>query len=222
MEAIRNIISDKCETCGIRPKAVVDGKARKGCTRCMELYHRPMTMNKSSTANTLIENLGFAYVDAEIDHIDAKYKDAMLNAKSDIYLYGPVGVGKTYAMAALFKHKVFSGNKCQRINFDEFCCRVRSTMNHNSKKTEYELVSELIGLDCLFIDDIGLRSKQETDFAYVTFYTILNKRQESSLPTYITTNKSIKQLASGFDSRIASRLNTATIIEMNGQDRRIK
>jgi DNA replication protein DnaC len=94
-------------------------------------------------------------------------------------------------------------------------------MSPASKKTEWDLIEPLKDVDKLFIDDLGLRSKQETDFAYVTFFSILNKRQERRLPTFVTSNKSIEQLGLSFDARVASRLQTALIIEMTGQDRRV-
>jgi DNA replication protein DnaC len=76
-------------------------------------------------------------------------------------------------------------------------------------------------VDVLAIDDLGLRSKQETDFAYVTLYSILNKRQEKMLPTFISTNKTLEQLRSSFDQRIVSRLESALKIEIKGIDRRL-
>ena len=75
-------------------------------------------------------------------------------------------------------------------------------------------------VDLLFIDDLGLRSKQETDFAYITLYSLLNKRQERLLPTFISTNKDLDRLRASFDERIVSRLQTALQIELKGEDRR--
>ncbi len=138
----------------------------------------------------------------------------------DVFMFGPVGTGKTYAMAALLRHYIYEGFNCERINFDDFCVQVRSTMSPASVLTEWDLIAPLKEVDKLFIDDLGLRSKQETDFAYVTLYSILNKRQESLLPTFICSNKNIARLGEQFDARIASRLSTAEIIELKGKDRR--
>jgi DNA replication protein DnaC len=93
-------------------------------------------------------------------------------------------------------------------------------MSPASKKTEWDLIEPLKDLDKLFIDDLGIRAKQETDFSYVTLYSILNKRQERQLPTFLSSNKTVAQLGQSFDARIASRLSAALIIEMTGEDRR--
>jgi len=197
---------------------------KKWCSRCIVAYNTAKErFNSPKRCFKALEiALGSLYVEADIEHIDEPYKTQALEAKDDIYVWGDVGRGKTYLMAALLKLRFLQGSDCQRINFDDFCSGLRSTMNSRDGKTEYDIVKGLSDLDILVIDDIGLRTKQETDFAYVTLYTIINKRQESRLPTYISTNKSIINLAKTFDSRIASRLQTATVIHMDGPDRRKK
>jgi DNA replication protein DnaC len=171
---------------------------------------------------TITEAVGARYVDATLESIDSGIADKLLGLESgqDVFMFGLVGVGKTYCMAALLRHYVYEGFECKRINFDDFCVQVRSTMAAASKQTEYELIEPLKQVDKLFIDDLGLRSGQETNFVYVTLFSILNKRQERMLPTFITTNKSIEQLGQSFDARIASRLQTALVIKMTGKDRR--
>ena len=215
---LKEIISDsKCENCGFRMKAV----SKKWCLRCIDRWSRQESCRQSpqKVIAKLVELVGDEYFHAEIEHLDAEYQEKLLTDK-DIFLWGEIGVGKTYAMAALVKKYLFDGYDCERINFDDFCSKVRSTMNNNSKMTEYELVNQLSTIDKLFIDDVGLRTRQESDFAYITFYTILNKRIECRLQTFITTNKNIEQLAKNFDSRIASRLGLAVNIHMEGKDRR--
>lgn len=137
----------------------------------------------------------------------------------DVFMYGETGRGKTYAMAALIRYYIYEGYKCWRINFDDFCVEVRSTMSPASKITEWEMIKPLKEVDKLFIDDLGLKP-EETQFTYGTLYSILNKRQERMLPTFISSNKTIEQLGRTFDVRIASRLKTALVIKLTGKDRR--
>lgn len=214
--------SGRCENCGYGLRHKDETGPRKWCKRCIDVFRRKQNLKPEKAEKIIFEAVGARYVDATLESIDSGIADKLLGLESgqDVFIFGPVGVGKTYAMAALIRHYVYEGFECKRINFDDFCVQVRSTMGPASKQTEYELIEPLKQVDKLFIDDLGLRSKQETDFAYITLFSILNKRQERLLPTLIATNKSVEQLGQSFDARIASRLQTALVIEMTGEDRR--
>lgn len=183
----------------------------------MDRYHRP-----KPTEGKIIKTVEPLYAEASVDDLDKAMVGRVLSrpAYQDVFIYGIPGVGKTYAMAAFIRHYMEAKYQCQRINFDDFCCKVRATMSPASKQTEWQMVRPLKELDLLFIDDLGLRSKRETDFAYVTLYSILNKRQERLLPTFISTNKGPDRLRESFDQRIVSRLTGALQIELTGKDRR--
>lgn len=218
-----NLTSDRCEQCGYGLRHKDHNGLRKWCKRCIEVYERKELLTSENAEKWFLKLVGELYFDARMVHLakDVGEKLEKLKFDQDVFMHGPVGTGKTYAMAALIRRYVYEGYKCQRINFDDFCVKVRSTMGPAATKTEWDLIEPLKQIDKLFIDDLGIRSKRETDFAYVTFYSLLNKRQERMLPTFISSNKTIDQLAKSFDARVASRLKTALIIEMKGQDRRI-
>jgi len=215
-------LSGRCENCGYRLKHYENGESRKWCKRCIDVYRRRENLKPEKAEKIITEAVGARYADATLESIDSGIANKLLTLESgqDVFMFGPVGVGKTFAMAALFRHYIYEGFNCVRINFDDFCVQVRSTIGAASKQTEYELIEPLKQIDKLFVDDLGLRSKQESDFVYITLFAILNKRQERMLSTFVSTNKSIEQLGQNFDSRIASRLKTALIISMAGRDRR--
>jgi len=224
-EILKNcIFVNRCENCGYGYRHLENGEYRKWCKRCIDVYYRKENLKSETAEKIITEAVGARYIDATLESIEPDIADKLLSLETgqDVFIFGLVGVGKTWNMAALFRHYVYEGFECKRINFDDFCVQVRSTMGAASKQTEYEMIEPLKQVDKLFIDDLGLRSGQETPFVYVTLFSILNKRQERMLPTFITTNKSIEQLGLSFDSRIDSRLNTALIIEMTGPDRRSK
>lgn len=216
-KTIKSLIFDKCENCGLRIKH----EDKKWCARCIERYRRKQKGVKECQIQEIVEPL---YAEATL----ADLEDGLVNKISnrpewqDVFIYGLPGVGKTYAMAAFIRHYMNEGFECVRINFDDYCCAIRATMSPASRKTERDMAEPLKDVDILFIDDLGLRSKQESDFVYLTFYTILNKRQERLLPTFISTNKDLDRIGDSFDSRIASRLASALQIEITGEDRRMK
>lgn len=161
---------------------------------------------------------------AKLDDLLSDVREKLLSAEygQDIYIHGLVGVGKTYAMAALIRHYIYEGCECERLNFNDFCVSVRSTFSPSSTITEEAMIKPLKNIDKLFIDDLGLSSKEESEFSYQTFFSILNKRQERMLPTFISSNKTVKQIGQTFDARIASRLQMALVIELTGKDKRTK
>ncbi len=214
--------ANKCEKCGYSLRHKDDTGLRKWCCRCIAVYKRKESLTPAKIDKVIIETVEPLYFNATLDGLDADVRAKLLNLQNgqDVFMFGPVGTGKTYAMAALIRHYVSEGYECRRVNFDDFCIEIRSTYSQASKITERQLVEAYRNFDKLFIDDLGLRTKLESDFAYHTLYSLINKRQERLLPTYICSNKSIEQLGQSFDARIASRLRAAVVIEMTGEDRR--
>ena len=214
---------DRCERCGrgVRHYDREIGQ-RKWCKRCIDAWYRRQKLDPIKAERQIIELVEPLYAAADIDNFDNDLQDKMLALKEgdDVFITGPVGVGKTYLMAAMIRHYIYEGYECQRISFDNFCIELRSIMMPNSNISEWDMIEPLKNVDKLFIDDLGLRAKEESDYAYVILYSVLNKRQERLLPTFVSSNKNLVRLNEVFDYRIVSRLQTAVIIEMKGKDRR--
>ena len=212
----------KCENCGYGIRHVDGCSERKWCKRCIGVYARCQNLKESRAEAYILAAVGERYYDAKLDDLAETLSERLkgLQHGRDVYFCGPVGTGKTYALAALFRHYVYGGYECTRINFDDFCVEVRSTMCPGSKVAEWHLIEPLKLVDKLFIDDLGLRSTPESQFAYSTLFSILNKRQERMLPTFISSNKSLTELGQVFDQRIESRLQGALCWKFGGADRR--
>jgi len=212
----------KCDKCGNGLKHKDRTGIRKWCKRCIDIYYRKNRLTPQLAEAVIFDTVEPLYADARLENVDESIRKKLSSVEDgdDVFFYGNPGVGKTYIMAALIRRFIYEGYRCRRINFDDFCVELRSTMSPASRKTEWELIEPLKRVDKLFIDDLGLRSKQETDYAYTTLYSILNKRQERVLSTFLSSNKDLKRLEQAFDTRIASRLRAAVLIEIKGQDRR--
>lgn len=217
-----NLSGSRCECCGFRLKYRDHTGVRDWCKRCIDVWQRRQNLTDEKAESLILKLVGSLYLDAKLDDLDGQVREKLLALETgqDVFMFGPVGTGKTHAMATMIRHYTYEGFQVERINFDDFCFQVRSTMSPASKKTEWDLIEPLKKVDKLFIDDLGLRGKQETDFSYVTLYSILNKRQERRLPTFISSNKNVALLGQSFDARITSRLSAAVIIEMAESDRR--
>jgi len=217
-----NLSDNLCGNCGHRYGHADETGRRAWCSRCITVYRRKELLHPTLAEVTISRVVEPLYVWASLDDLDVSVREKLttLSPGRDVFMFGTVGAGKTHAMAALIRHYVYEGFECRRINFDDFCVEVRSTMTPAATQAEWDLIKPMKEVDKLFIDDLGIRAKQETDFAYVTLYSILNKRQERRLPTFISSNKNIQQLGQQFDARIASRLSTAEVIELRGKDRR--
>lgn len=219
VQAVMKTISvERCDNCFIRPRQ----NEKKWCSYCVDKYWRKQNLTSSQVDRDTLKLVEPLYANAVLDDLEPDIREKLLHRRpsQDVYLFGLPGRGKTYAMAALIRYYIGEGYKCKRICFDDFCCQVRSTMSIASRQTEWEMTKPYKEVDMLFIDDLGLRTKEESDFAYITFYSILNKRQERLLPTFISSNKSLDRLRNSFDERIVSRLNTALVIELIGKDKR--
>lgn len=91
----------------------------------------------------------------------------------------------------------------------------------NTKTDIEELIRENSTCDYLFLDDLGV--EKMTDFVYECFYQIIDFRHDHELPTFITSNYSIKQIAEKLGDRITSRIvGMCKIIKLDGEDKRLK
>ncbi len=103
------------------------------------------------------------------------------------------------------------------------CLQIRDTYKQGSRLTELDVIRPMIDCDCLIIEDIGSTTsigRNESDFSNRTIFVLLDSRLEACRPTFISTNKSRKNLEASFDERIASRLGVFKWIGIGGEDKR--
>jgi len=167
------------------------------------------------------------YANATMDDLPAAYKAQLLAAPDtdSIYIWGPTGTGKTYALAALARHWLETGWRVERSTWERLCLRIRDTFKPQARETEWSIIEPLLSVDKLILEDVGTTvsvGRQETDFSLRVLWLILDSRSEDCLQTAMTGNKPIEELARSFDARIASRLRQGAIIHKTGQDKREK
>lgn len=140
-----------------------------------------------------------------IQAISAYKKKNKGNDPSIVALCGPVGCGKSWDACALASHAV--RNKGW-IRFED-CSGIHTA--------EADRLDSLKRSTVLILDDYGAR---QTEGALARVFDLVNSRMHKKGVTIITTNlmKEIRKI----DERLASRLNTACVINYAGMpDRRI-
>ncbi len=161
---------------------------------------------------------------ARIEHLPTTLQGVINNLTKGLMLWGLPGVGKSYAMAAIMRLYIYKGGQVKRITYERLCLSLRATYKPDSKLTELDVISPLIKIDVLFIEDVGTTvsfGAAESDFSLRTFLFLLNERLEVCKPIFVTSNKSIEELERSFDGRVASRLLQACeVFHLTGPDKR--
>jgi len=109
-----------------------------------------------------------------------------------LYLYGNFGCGKTYLISALFNELAKKGNESTIVYFPELLRSLKASFGN--KEDNYEnRFDEVKESPLLLLDDIG--AEKLSDWARdEVLGVILQYRMEEHLPTFLTSNLSIKEL----------------------------
>jgi hypothetical protein len=132
------------------------------------------------------------------------------SAVRGLFVAGPPGVGKTRLMAALTG--AFKGD----TTFGLTRVMMRGTWDPDTATLE---IRKLCRAPLLLLDDLG-REGRATDHVNGILHEILSARNGNFLPTAITSNLSLHQLAMRYDAAIIDRLRPWKIITMCGPSRR--
>ena len=109
-----------------------------------------------------------------------------------LYLHGNFGCGKTYLVAALFNELAKKNIKSTVIYFPEFLRSLKASFGNTEDNYEerFDIVKEA---PLLLLDDIG--AEKLSDWARdEVLGVILQYRMEEHLPTFFTSNLSLKEM----------------------------
>lgn len=154
------------------------------------------------------------------------FYDSYLNGEctKGIYLYGNFGCGKSYLIAALFNELAKKGVKSIIVHTPELLRSIKDSFDDDYS----DRFNEVMNASLLLLDDIGAE--------YLTAWArdeviepILQYRMDQELPTFFTSNYSVKDLENRYvvnddkmkAKRIIERINQVSIpVELVGENRR--
>lgn len=125
-----------------------------------------------------------------------------------LYLYSDIpGSGKT-SMAIIIANEIMRlfEKSIRYTTVEDISSNIKSTYNNESILTEKDIIDNLVDVDLLILDDLGVENNSSWTESKV--YPIIDKRNEQKRPTIFTANMPISNLP--YHQRIKSRLNRIT------------
>ena len=144
-----------------------------------------------------------------------------------LFIAGPAGIGKTRAALALMDHcdwnsaeppDDFMLRASVYYTVRRLCTDIIAENSGNSEKHPGRTWRSVGSAAIATLDEIGSR-QQVSEFHYETVCEFLDLRECS--PAIYLSNLRITELAKIYDDRVASRLASGTVLELEGPDRRI-
>ena len=218
-----------CEKCS--DSGYIDGVKMCSCLRELIIKGRI----EESAMGKLIEKQSFDTFELGVYAYDPKVQERMkmilamaktyvrdFSTKRDnLLLIGKTGTGKTHISTAIARELIHQGydviyDSTQNIISDFESDRFKSGYGREENKSEKYLNCTL-----LIIDDLG--TEFQNSFTLSTIYNLLNARQNSDLPTIISTNLSPEELRAKYEDRIFSRImgSGTKVLPFDGKDIRV-
>ena len=147
--------------------------------------------------------------------------DRILTGGENLFLHGPPGSGKTQAAIMIAKTAIRSGLNARVINIGRLCVDVRRGYSDQGL-TESAALESLGTTDFLVLDDLGAGETRNATLENRLLYLALEERQNRRLPSIITSNLGLEELAAKLGLRLLNRLQPLTVVEVNhGQNFRL-
>lgn len=218
-----------CEKCS--DSGYIDGVKMCSCLRELIIKGRI----EESAMGRLLEKQSFDNFELGVYSYDPKVAERMKmilamaknyvrdfkDKRENLLLIGKTGTGKTHISTAIARELIHQGydviyDSTQNIISDFEADRFKSGYGREENRSDKYLNCTL-----LIIDDLG--TEFSNAFTVSTLYNLLNARQNSDLPTIISTNLSPEELSAKYEDRIFSRImgNGTKVLPFDGRDIRV-
>lgn len=209
----------QCEQCGVQTKR---SSLCRDCKRIKEWWEQRLDILQELYPPRIIRELKQANI-----KINQDYLNLLKAGRGGLFLYGQTGVGKTLYACELMSQLVSPSvpQLCTRgFLFTTTEKMLEDIKNSFSRQGEEgnpeETVDKYKNADYLLLDDLG--PENLTDWVYSSLYGIINHRYDELLPTIITSNLDLDQIADRLDDdRITERIyEMCKPVQFNGESQR--
>lgn len=161
------------------------------------------------------------------------------NPCNGIFLFGPVGVGKTHLTAALVRQVGCNRHSAYIMSMVGFLEASKRSFNNNvpqsssrfAQHSPESILDKALKVQLLVIDDLG--KEKPSAWSLTKLYEIINKRYEELLPTVITYNHTPEELEELFKAAVPNNdvqlqaimdriLESSHVIAMHGESYRLR
>ncbi len=195
------------------------------CEICLE---KEIAEEKKKKQDQLDENFlkstPQAYRNANLEELIGfeKLVDIYHSNKNDlVFVSGPAGVGKTYALQALRRLAYSQDRPLRYVDLRRFLLdvKIQSGVGYSRTMLDVQMIADFSG--AVFLDDLGAESISKVTTESLVAILCEREQWRPGL-TVVASNLTISEIKSTFDDRIASRLAGGTIINITGKDKRLK
>ena len=154
----------------------------------IHLVSLPKTYKKITFQDVTLDDVKRVEVFQDLVNFVADYPQ---NGQKGLYLYGDMGVGKSFILAAMARELAENkGVSTTFLHFPSFAIDVKNAINTGTVKEEIDAVKKA---ELLILDDIG--AEQSTSWIRdEVLQVILQYRMLEELPTFFTSNYSFADL----------------------------
>ncbi len=158
-------------------------------------YEVPEAIKKASMKDIYIDNKDRYEIIKWINNFLKTYEKNK-NQKG-LYLNGNFGCGKTYLISAMFNELATKGYRSAIVFWPEYLNSLKCSFNdYQEFKNKIEMIKKV---PLLLIDDIGAEATTSWGRDEILM-PILQYRMDSSLPTFFTSNCTLKELENHFSN----------------------
>lgn len=221
----------KCKKCGATEGLTFYYKEITGCNTC-KINSRISQFAKDPEGVVKYLGVPTRYASCSFDSFKyTKETESVYNAcksidhtfTSSLFIHSTrPGTGKTHLAVSILRELCKNGalKKPIFVSSPFLFLEIKSTFNSENEDSEQKVIEKYTNCEFLFVDDIGV--EKCSDWANQIWYMIIDSRYSQMKPTVYTSNLSIGEIASKIDPRIASRLASGIVLNLDAPDYRLK